>query len=283
MSKLTLLRGLPASGKSTKAAEIVKDGMVRINGDLMREMLHFNKFTGKNEGITQNMSKILAEDLLDCGKSVVIDNTNLNPNTVESWRELVRNTDHSFEIVDIDTSVEECIRRDTARAEKGERSVGADVIRKMALQYKGYMDGQKVIVSDMDGTLSDCSHRQGWVEKTPKDWDTFFSLCKFDSLRKEVYDQVVSYNLPIVIVSARPEKCRKDTECWLNKFNINYVALIMREDHDSRPDTEVKRDIYNKYLKNLSIVKIFDDRPSIISLWSELGLDVVDVGKGIPF
>lgn len=56
------MQGLPASGKSQKAAEIMKsDGnCVRINKDLLRKMLHNGKWNGKNEGQTRDASKMLA-------------------------------------------------------------------------------------------------------------------------------------------------------------------------------------------------------------------------------
>lgn len=58
MAKLTIMRGLPASGKSTKAKELLSVGnTVRINKDLLRTMLHFDTFTGRNEGMTRDAAR----------------------------------------------------------------------------------------------------------------------------------------------------------------------------------------------------------------------------------
>jgi tRNA uridine 5-carbamoylmethylation protein Kti12 len=49
------MKGLPACGKSTKAEEIIRNAgnTVRINKDLLRTMLHFDKFTHVNEEHTR--------------------------------------------------------------------------------------------------------------------------------------------------------------------------------------------------------------------------------------
>jgi hypothetical protein len=57
----------------------------------------------------------------------------------------------------------------------------------------------------------------------------------------------------------------------------------MRRKGDKRQDTDVKSDIYNRYLKQYDIVRVFDDRPSVIRMWREKGLEVEDVGNGEEF
>lgn len=57
----------------------------------------------------------------------------------------------------------------------------------------------------------------------------------------------------------------------------------MRDAGDKREDTIVKSEIYDKYLKDLNIINIYDDRPSVIRMWRAKGLNVVDVGQGIEF
>jgi hypothetical protein len=58
----------------------------------------------------------------------------------------------------------------------------------------------------------------------------------------------------------------------------------MRNEFDHLPDVDFKRGILNKYFVDRSkILKIYDDRPSVIRMWREEGLDVVDVGNGVDF
>lgn len=289
MAKMIIMRGLPASGKSTLAKQLMEDSgnLVRINKDLLRTMLHFDKFSGKNESLTRLAAFVVTECFLTAGKSVIIDDTNLNPKTLQNWVDLAKHHEAKIEYQDIETPVEECIARDASR----EKHVGKTVIQKMALQYKDYLKGEKVVVCDLDGTLCDIKHRLHFVKGVEKkDWKGFFENIPGDFVRPEVYHDLLEVLLSgekpykLILVSARPEDHRKATEKWLeDNFSYEYTALIMREAHDSRPDTEVKSDIYDKYLRKLDIVKIFDDRPSVIRMWREKGLEVEDVGGGVEF
>ena len=108
MSKLYIMKGLPASGKSTRAREIIKaDGnTVRVNKDLLREMLHFNHWSGKNEQKTSSAAIGLVTYLLTIQKcNVIVDDTNLNPKTLEAWTALGNTLGAKIEIVDL-TDVE---------------------------------------------------------------------------------------------------------------------------------------------------------------------------------
>lgn len=290
MAKLTIMVGLPASGKSTRAKELLAQGnAVRINKDLLRTMLHFDKFNGLNESATRDAARTLAKTFLASGKSVIIDDTNLNPRTVQSWVDLAKEMGAKIEYCRMDTSVEECKNRDFLR----EKSVGDHVICKMALQYLDYMKGEKVVICDLDGTLCDIKHRLHFVKNLPdgkkKDWKGFFEGIAEDAVRVDVLDKLLKLEEAgnkIILVSARPENYREATEAWLEKAFKGYPLyqfLIMREANDKREDTLVKKEIYDKYLKNLNIVKVFDDRPSVIRMWRELGLEVEDCGGGVEF
>ncbi len=143
-----------------------------------------------------------------------------------------------------------------------------------------------ICVFDMDGTLADIEHRRHFVHQTPKDWKGFFENIASDDLRQDVYDMLIGYHMkdhPIIIVSARPEEYRTVTVEWLKKYNVPHFTLIMRRSGDKRPDTEVKKQIYDTYLKKYKIECVVDDRPSVIRQWQALGLNVIDVGNQIDF
>lgn len=289
MAKLIIMRGLPASGKSTRAKEMVAQykNTVRINKDLLRTMLHFDTYSGINERITQEVEKSIARELLRDGKTIIVDDTNLNPKTRESWKQLAKeeklDEEEEFIVEDMGTPLLTCLIRDASR----EKRVGSHVIYKMALQFTEQLVGMKVIICDLDGTLCDIKHRLHHVQEGKKDWQAFFVGIPKDTLRSEVAKQIHKLQeetkAEIILVSARPENYRTITEEWLQKRSVPYMTLIMRRAGDKRPDTEVKEEIYEKYLKRLDIVKVFDDRPSVIRMWREKGLDVEDVGDGIEF
>lgn len=285
--KLYLMRGLPASGKSTEAKKLVERGnTVRVNKDLIRTMLHFDKFTGKNEDATVEAEFAVAEQMIKCGYNVVVDDTNLNPRNISAWKYWAEDENHECtpEVIDINTDIGTCLVRDMNR----EKSVGRDVIIKMALQYCEFLKGEKFILCDLDGTLCDIKHRLNFARGEEKNWKKFFEALPQDTPRvevlKQLHEAVAETGARIIFVSARPEEYREATEKWFADNGISgHYLLIMRPNHDKRDDTLVKREMFDKYLKNLDIAKVFDDRPRVIAMWRELGLDVVDVGDGIDF
>lgn len=285
--KLIIMRGLPASGKSTRAEQIVREtgNTVRINRDLLRTMLHFDKWTPQNEKATVEAALNLAGHFLDSGKNVIIDDTNLTGGTFHSWVDFADDHDAEVQIIDMmkDVTMAECIDRDLAR----EKSVGPHVIRDMAFMA-GYLPYDKLVVCDIDGTIADLTHRRRYAKGPEKNWARFFSLLGEDTPRMDVYKQALAVaqanDAHLVLVSARPDTYRAETIEWLRKYNMmDWVHILMRKGHDKRQDTQVKSDIYDKYLSRYQIIEVFDDRPSVIRMWREKGLNVTDVGNGEEF
>jgi predicted kinase len=288
MSKLTIMRGLPASGKTTRAKEIMEasGNMIRVNKDLLREMLHFSKWKGSNESITKAMAYCVAKQCLISGINVIIDDTNLNEGTFQGWKGLAKEMELEAKVVKMDTSLEECLKRDLTR----KKSVGENVIIGMAMQHGLYPKPKKgIIICDIDGTLAEVTHRRKYSSGPEKNWDKFFSLIHEDDIRKDVSNKLYKFadeGYKIFFVSGRPEKYREETKHWIGVKTygeLPYETIFMRPNNDKRDDTEVKKDIYNKYFKDLVIHKVLDDRPRVIKMWKEQGLDVEDVGDGIDF
>ena len=285
-----MLRGIPASGKSTKAAEIVANGnrFVRVNKDLLRVMLHFDKWTGKNESITAEAENILIRGLIRSGNNVVIDNTNLSERHEAGYKMVADELKASFEVIEIDTPYEECVSRDNTR----EKRVGRDVILRFALMTAKYPKPEKgIIICDIDGTIANIDHRLHYVKGEKKDWKGFFSQMHLDTVREDVLKMLWDYQEAghqIIFVSARPEDYKDSTNEWLrnNVFDrgVSYEGLIMRRSGDKRDDVEVKGDIYHQLFKGkYEIEAVIDDRPKVIRMWKLNNLNVHDVGPGVEF
>lgn len=284
-----MMRGLPASGKSTKAKEIVKAGgnHVRVNRDLIREMLHFNKYTGKNERVTMKAQAMLVRHLLGSGKNVVVDDCNMGDYHRERWATIAEESDAKFEIVEMNTTIQTCLDRELDRDK-----VGVSAITQMALQNSVYPAGEKFILCDIDGTIADIKHRLHFVNnedgtpKKKKDWKGFFGTMDRDEIRQEVVDYLNERSDPdinLVFVTARPDDYRDVTEEWMEEQGLGGYPVIMRRSGDKRPDTEVKQEMYDKYFKHYDVVEVIDDRPSVIRMWRSNGLNVKDVGGGVEF
>jgi len=299
MSKLTMLKGLPASGKSTKAAEILKTtpNTVRLNRDLLREMLHCNQWTPQNEKVTSLAQQKLAKEMLNLGHDVIIDDTNLGEFHKNSWRSVATICDAEFEMIDLTPNpvpnyyLSDLIDRDNER----EKSVGAHVIKSMALQYELYKPAKGWVICDIDGTLSDNSWRVHLIESSPKKWDEFFDSSCADPVIENTKEQIrtlVAAGYDLVFLTARPERTRVATSRWLfDNFVVDrepnsgyviqqylYFALLMRPNNDRRPHTEMKRSLFNKYFSDMhQIHKVFEDDAGVVDMYREFGLDVEHV------
>ena len=286
MSKLIMLSGLPASGKTTRAIELVAQGnTIRLNKDDLRAMLHRGKkWSGKDEAITITIETVTARALLLKGHNVVIDDTNLSDYHLNTWKNIAHLADAKFVHEKIDTPWFECVIRDEGRS----TPVGRSVIVNMALQYgrierpnKGY------ILCDLDGTLCDIRHRLQYAQGETKNWTAFFSGISGDTIYDDVMTKLIGFfdqGYEIILVSARPDTYRQETTQWLADNDVPYLTLIMRKGGDKREDSVVKQQILDTYFPDRSVIyKVIDDRPRVIRMWRDNGLDVIDVGDGIDF
>lgn len=284
--KLTVLRGLPASGKSSYAYKAVRSegNTFRLNRDTAREELFFSEWSGKREEKIIKLEEIKAKYLLENGVNVIIDNTHLREKDINRWKQFSEKNNVRFEVESfLDVPVEECVSRDELR----DKSVGKAVIHRMAL-FAGLINfGDKpIVICDYDGTLSSGIHREHLVKNEKKDWKTYFSLCSQD----EPIDFVIRWirelakENTICIVSGRPDSTQFDSMDWLDRYNVPYQYLFMRQSSDKRSDVEVKTDILN-HLPKSKILMALDDRPIVVEeVWRKNGIKVYPVRGSIePF
>jgi len=290
MSKLIVMRALPAAGKTTRAEEIVKisGNTVRLNKDLMREMLHFNKWSPKLEDTTHKAVRSLAKTLLST-HNVVIDDTNLNASVMQGWKDLAKECSVMCEVIDMtDVPVGTCVARDNVRKFMRQRHVGYTVIKNMAIRsgLTTFNDGE-VVLCDIDGTIADIKHRLHYVKNDHKDWKTFFAKMAEDTVREDVRAMLVEHQRQgrtVVFLSGRPDSYVEQTTAWLKANHLDHHTVIMRRASDHRPDEIVKPEMLKSHFPNLGAIHcVLDDRPRVIKAWRELGLTVHDVGDGIDF
>jgi predicted kinase len=293
--KLWCMQGIQASGKSTKAREIVHNNpnTYRVNKDLLREMLYCEAFNQKHEQLIETINNSMVEGLLLAQHSVVVDNMNLNERDVNKYKKLAEVYLAEFQLVSMGTKVDECLRRDSERRDRGERHVGRDVILNTANRYRLVKQEKPIAVFDLDGTLADCNHRRHFVRKpddAPADWRKNWPAFNREAYKDQPRTVVVGRLLEkmnegceIIICSGRGEEYRDIAEEWLDVNQIPYSRLIMRPKNDSRDDTVVKQQMIDNYLDKSKIEVWFDDRPKVIRQVRSNGINVIDVGDGVEF
>jgi len=274
MSVLTICKGLPGSGKSTWALEQCKkdSNVVRVNKDAIRSMFGF-QWNPKFEKLVEELRDAAIVAAFHRGKDVISDDTNLAPKHVNRLTKLAEDNYAVVVINDSFMSVPlvECIARDLKR----HNSVGKDVIYQMYCQF---VANSETIKYDYEN--SDCIVALFEGNPYKRDWSK-------DKLNTAVACIMASLQprIRIIIVSGRDGKYREETVKWLDENGIRYDYLYMRMADDTREDSIIKKELFNKWIRNIyNVLFVIDDRPRVIRMWRhELGLTVFDVGNGIEF
>jgi len=276
--KLTMLKGLPGSGKTTLARQMVEESgnSGRINRDDLRAMLFNSSWTGKREQVTIDCEKAIADVLFKHGMNPIVDDTDLSERHRSMWADVAKSHQQMFTTHALDTGLDECIERDSKR----KNGVGKAVIHRMALQNGLIEWGERpIVLCDIDGTLADGRHREHFVHGEKKDWDSYYSLLEHDS----PIDLVVRWvrelykDHTVCLVSGRPDTHQLKTFIWLMQNEIPYHWIFMRPGGDKRPDVQIKSDIL-KHLPKEKIAFAIDDRPCVIrEVWRANGVRVIPV------
>ncbi len=291
MKKILVLRGLPASGKSTYARKTLNENphaWKRLNKDELRAMLDDSLHSHSNEKFVERVRDLMLIEALKAGKHVIIDDTNLSERAVARIKEIVDNYCQEtgqkvhIDLKDMGTTLEECLERDKIR----EKKVGENVIMKMYKKHilkdeRGphYQEQDPtltpIIICDIDGTLAIIKNR------SPFDASHY----EHDLVNNPIADIVKTYHqlgIKIILMSGRDENTRKPTTNWLIDNKIPYDELFMRKAGDQRKDAIVKKEIFEAEIKGKYFVKfVLDDRNQVIDLWRlELGLPCLQVNYG---
>lgn len=274
--KIQMLKGLPASGKSTYARDLVENNgnWVRVNFDDLRSMMNNGKWSRGREKIVQEVAYDIADEALAQGKNVVWDNTSFHPKHEKRLRAIADHFNADFEIMSFDIDPEEAIKRDLKRA----NSVGPQVIWDMYYRYvweePTHMHGDiPAIIVDMDGTLAHNDGHRGWY-----DWDKVGGDACVEEIRR-LANMYFEAGHAVLVVTGRDGSSYEITEEWLVSNKIYFHDLYSRAEGDNRPDHVVKKEIYFEHIANLYDVHlVIDDREQVVRMWSDdLGLKTLQV------
>lgn len=283
MKKILALQGVPASGKTTWAKEFMLShlGWVRVNRDDIRSAMS-GSWSPEQEQHVKDIEDFIITSSLNNGKSVIVDDTNLNPKTIKHLRDLASIYECELEFKEFKVDFRTALERDRNR----EHSVGEKVLRNFFLKYcpeemadKRYMkelDRQKpkCIICDLDGTLA---------LNAGRDWFDYGKVIT-DKLDWRINDVLFEfyYTHDLIFITGRDEECREVTEKWINEVaGHENFKLYMRSHGDKRPDQDVKKELYEKYVEpHYNVSCVLEDRNKVVEMWRELGLLCLQVCDG---
>lgn len=279
MKKLLMLKGLPASGKSTYALELLaKDpAFKRLNRDNLRDMVDGGKWSESREKLIRRSQLALAEIYMSANYNVVVDDTNFSQSAQEMWWQFTEQHNATLQVKFFDTPLEECIKRDLKRP----NSVGKDVIVSM---YNKYLEPEPemytppagkplAILCDIDGTLAHMNGR--WPYEWARVGEDYIDPTVQRIINKYKGDHTV------IFLSSRDSICRPETEEWLRKHDMPTYALHMRRTGDMRKDFIIKRELFDEYIRDIYQIEfVLDDRRQVVEAWRSMGLKVLQVADG---
>ena len=138
----------------------------------------------------------------------------------------------------------------------------------------------KIVLCDLDGTLSDTTHRERFVKSRPRDYDSFFAAAGDDDPIYAVIEVVRALKgagHEIHIITGRRDDTRAVTEKWLERYGVPYDRLVMREFDDRTPDDDLKRAWFERDYEPSDILCVLEDRNRVVKMWRELGLTCLHV------
>lgn len=301
---LHIYRGLPGSGKTTAAKAMQQQyGGVLAGRDHFRAMYGTESSPGERvieEQITTLQTNLIVH-ALSVDDHVFVDDMNLRNAYVKRLIKLARRAGAEWHVHDFtDAPASKCIARDDLRGLAGGRHVGRQVIEDL---HKRFIAGRKyplplpdvaaeapeapdryegnpklpwAVVVDIDGTVADHEGRRSPYDMT---------RVSEDAPKRPVIEVVRSLRnagFRLVFVSARNEVARPATRLWIQRHvTVGNFELFMREDGDGRPDPVVKKEIFDREIRDRYYVRaVFDDRDRVVSMWRSLGLTCLQVAPG---
>lgn len=287
MTTLTIMRGISGSGKSTAAQELaLRTGAAIVSRDDIR-MAVFRSAFGESvdEDAVTDIEHAAIRSLLGRGRDVISDNTNLVQRNLSKIVNIGHEYRATVSVLTTDLPLEEALARNAARGEGGGRFVPESVIRRQyEISKKSYKIPEPVrldpvefdpslpmaAIVDIDGTLALMDRAQ----RSPFEWHKV----GLDELRIELAQTILALNAGgahVLLLSGRDGQARKETEKWLEEFEVPYSELWMRAEGDMRPDTIVKKELFDEHVRGkFRVIGVWDDRPSVVRMWQAAGLPV---------
>ena len=308
MNTIFFLYGIPASGKSTWAKDYVyksRGRVKRVNKDDLRAMIDVNSaWSSENEKFVLDIRDKIVLKALRHGHDVIIDDTNFPFGGKHYLRmcELAQLVG-DVQVVEkyFDITLKEALTRNN-NADR--RAVPEDIIHNM---FKKHIQGRPYefktvyfppvekavqdeklphcVIFDIDGTLAlNTSGRSAYEwHRVGEDSvnEPIHNLLRARITAGYLESDFCLGKASIIIFSGRDGACETETRLWLADNAFLYSELYMRTPNDMRKDSIIKRELYEKYIKDKYYVEyVVDDRDQVVEFWRSLGLTCLQCNYG---
>src|SRR5678815_429419 len=229
---MVIFRGLPGSGKSTRAREMqAKMGGVLAERDAIRFAL-FGRYYDVDEDMVTRVQTDMITDALRRGENVFISDMNLRNQYVTRFIKMANEHQEPYTIIDMtDVPLSTCLTQNHGadRVEAGKvldedkivelhrrfikgkehplPVMFTDLQRKPFPKYTPDRTKPKAVIFDIDGTLAKMVNRGPFDEHLVKNDEPVEAVV-------EMADAVALNDTAVLFVSGRTDGCYNDTEWW---------------------------------------------------------------------
>lgn len=296
MPIIHMLKGLPASGKSTYAKQLIKDNednmcWVRLNNDDLSQMLFGSSFVKKSGELLEVCRKQLLNTLMVKGKNIIIDNTNLTEARQLELETLIAEHNlregpykYKLTIKDFtDVSIYDCLKRNKLRENPIPERVICDMYNQHVVKQPKVNEELQLpscIVVDIDGTIADCTGIRNPYDTAGADRD--LPIKNIISLIK-VY---ITQGHKLIFLTGRDEKHRALTVSWLKQVamfsgdDLSLTELVTKEGFGllMRPDNlkTTSAALFKQTILLTEILPKFN-----VTHWFEDKLDCVEMARKV--
>jgi hypothetical protein len=144
-------------------------------------------------------------------------------------------------------------------------------------------EGGQAIVFDIDGVLANAAPRQHFITEGNHDWKSFFESCGGDEVIPETVKalELISSDVTRVLLTGRPGVVQEQTVGWLEKKNIPWDLLIMRDRGEYLDSLVFKRQSVRRLkVMGFEVALAFEDDPLNHQMFVEEGVPCMYVHSG---
>lgn len=285
--KAIITVGISASGKTSWA--MAQDGFAVCSRDdyrwdFMRQQGLVPCWANWKWKWEDKITKLIDDDLeyaASKGANIIIADLNLHKGRREALKAKLEKMGWEVEIKVFHIAFDDALKRDTARRD----GVGFWVLNDQWQKYHAEFGDKyenptalpKCVIVDIDGTAALMNGKRGPFELDKVHLDDCNMLCH------AMVSGLSQQGVEVIFLSGREgsETCRELTEQWLaDNYGDVFDKLYMREHRDMRPDSVIKRELFDAHIRGkYHVVGVLDDRPRVARMWRDLGLNVVQFGN----
>jgi hypothetical protein len=139
----------------------------------------------------------------------------------------------------------------------------------------------RAVIFDIDGVLADAAGRQHFLDWG--DWKAFFEACGDDPVIDEI-DRLLDLldgSLQIILLTGRPRRVMPHTTAWLERFQVRWDLLIMREFGDySGVEDFKRRALHDLRAQGFDVLLALDDDPKNHAMYVAEGVPCIYIHSG---